>query len=430
MKKIFTWLLLSGVSISSLAQFEFNESFTDGNYTSSPPWGSYSLAHWTVTSHSDVAAGANNSNTLRLNNSSGAGVSYISAQISGSWGLAQEWGFFLGRRAQAYSGTNYTAIWLWANEPDLTSPTISGYRILIGDNSGDQNFFLQEITDNVVTNILVTTNGLAAGLTDFGFLLRVTRSNTGVWKIFTSTLPTANGTGAIATASPNSINANILQGTVTDNTHTSFNYGYIGFTCGYANTAAARTAQEFDQVRFSNTSELIMPVKLDKFEASKESSGVKLTWNSSDETGVKDYEVLRSDNGVQFVDIGTVTADQSRKYSYIDNQSSGSGFYRLRIRDFDGNYKLSHIVSVKAKSVIVIKTTPNPARGIVNIEHPKATSGASLQVTNAAGTVVRKLTIPENAVVSPVDFTSLQSGVYHVVYKAKDQNLTQMVIKQ
>lgn len=426
MRKIFTCLVLLGVSIGGFAQL--NESFADGDFTANPVWGG-STGNWQIVTSSDVAAGATNSNTLRLNAANNSSPSYLSTQIPGTWATAQSWGFWIGRRGQAFTAANHAFIWLWASEGDLTSATIDGYRIRIGDDTGIDQFTLQRVDDGVATDILNTTTGLANSLEDIGFLLRVTRGITGQWEIFTSTLPTVNGTGAIATDVPNSTNANVSHGTVTDNTYAFFNNGFIGFTNVHTNGAAPRVGAEYDQIFFSFTGAAV-PVKLDRFDAAKDGAGVKLTWDASDEQGVAVYEVQRSDNGVQFSAIGNVSADRSRKYAFTDGSSNGSGFYRLKILDYDGNYKMSHIVSVKGKAVAAIKATPNPVRSMLNIEHPKAGTGATIHVSNAAGIMVRKITVAENAVMSPIDFTGLQGGTYHIVFRSKDQVLTQTVLKQ
>ena len=327
-----------------------------------------------------------------------------------------------------FDANNFIYIWLYANESNLTSGTVDGYRIRIGDAVGGDEIVLERVTDGVGTAILTSSGALTNNMTDFGFLLRVTRGTTGQWEIFTSALPTVSGSGATPDQVPNAINANVSQGTTTDNTYSFFNGGYIGFAVAYQNGASPTTAQEFDQIFFSFTG-AALPVKIDKFDAAKDGASVKLTWDASDEQGVSVYEIQRSDNGIQFSAIGTVTATQSKKYSYSDLSTSGNGFYRLRIVDQDGKFKLSHIVSVKSKGITVIKATPNPVKSILNVEHPKAAAGATIQISNGAGVVVKRVLVPENAVLSPVDFTGLQGGLYHVVYRSKDQVLSQTVVK-
>lgn len=254
-KRYFLMLVFMVVgTVVVLPQVDTLDSFTDGNFTSTPVWGGDTGA-WTIVASSDVAAGATGSNTLRLNFTTGsAGTQYLSTQIS-TWGDEQAWGFFVGRRAQAFTGSNQMIIWLYANESNLESATVDGYRIVIGDDTGNDEIVLQYILNGAVSATVITSSGaITNGLTDIGFLLRVTRSSSGVWTMYTSTLPTASGTGAVATDIPNSSNANVNQGSATNNTLVPAADGYFGVVAVHTSGTNARFTVELDQVLFTATS--------------------------------------------------------------------------------------------------------------------------------------------------------------------------------
>ena len=103
------------------------DSYIDGDFTASPVWGG-STTEWTIVANSDAAAGATGSNTLRLNAPPVAQIDYLSSQVA-IWGDAQEWAFFVGRRAQAFTAANQMYIWLYVNESTLTNATVDGCRI-------------------------------------------------------------------------------------------------------------------------------------------------------------------------------------------------------------------------------------------------------------------------------------------------------------
>jgi hypothetical protein len=252
MKKLITFLMVAVcfVLLGKTADAQtLYDSFSDGEFTSSPVWGGNTTL-WTVVANSDVSSGATGSQTLRLN-TSGASTDYLSSQIS-SWGTSQEWGFFMGRRAQAYTAANQQYFWLYANESTLNNGTVDGYRIAIGDDSGVDNLRLEYIVNGAVSSTVITSSGgTTNAITDIGFLVRVTRSNTGAWEIFTSTLPTTNGTGAIASDVPNSTNAPTSQGTGTNNTLVPSASGYIGVAALHSSGANAIVASEFDQIYFT-----------------------------------------------------------------------------------------------------------------------------------------------------------------------------------
>ncbi|MBI3193367.1 MAG: S8 family serine peptidase, partial [Ignavibacteriae bacterium] len=225
------------------------ETFSDGNFTANPAWAG-STTQFSVVTSSDAGAGATNSFTLRLASSASA-TRYLSTQRTASWGTEQSWSFWMGRRAQAATSTNYSVVWLWANESNLTSTTVDGYRILFGDNSGGDNLFLQRVTNGVGTTIMTSTGTTTNGITDYGFMVRVTRTSASFWRIYTSTLPTASGSGAVASSQPTAANTTVSQGTgVTNSTYTTFTNGYFGFAATTTSGSSARQAAEFDQLYF------------------------------------------------------------------------------------------------------------------------------------------------------------------------------------
>ncbi len=65
------------------------DSFSDGDFTSSPIW-SGDTGSWQIVTNSTSAAGASGSNSLRLNHTvSESGTQYLSTQRTQSWGTEQ-----------------------------------------------------------------------------------------------------------------------------------------------------------------------------------------------------------------------------------------------------------------------------------------------------------------------------------------------------
>ncbi|HEY0676925.1 MAG TPA: T9SS type A sorting domain-containing protein [Chitinophagaceae bacterium] len=208
---------------------------------------------------------------------------------------------------------------------------------------------------------------------------------------------------------------------------TSVRYEFIFDT---QNGAAGDGVIVFDN--FANGGSAIsLPVKLDNFEAAKEGSAIKLSWQSSEEAGVSRYEIQRSADGINFQTIGTVSAANMRSYTYVDVlPSSANNFYRLRIVDLDNVYRISHIVSVKSKVSMNIEAYPNPVRDRMIVQHPKAISGTRLQLVNLSGQVLKDVQIPANAVVTPLDLTGFKSGTYYIVFRSGAENFSQRITKQ
>ncbi len=246
-----------GVNYRAYFEYDINDSFSDSNF-STPTWGGDN-ANFTVAANSTTSgltgSEAARTHTAKLNVSSTAGSDYISTQIA-TWDAQQEWYFWVGRDGTGgapsdLDANNQQAIYLYANESNLESATVDGYRILLGQ-SGTSFIRLQRIDNGTATTIFTSSTGIPTSLTDYGITFKVTRSQLGVWTVRTSTLPT-NSIDAQATPTPNSCPeslSTVNHGGTTDNTYVPASNGYFGFLAVHDNTAEGGTAAEFDQFRF------------------------------------------------------------------------------------------------------------------------------------------------------------------------------------
>lgn len=219
------------------------DSFTDKNLNAAPAW-SGETTNFRFTNSSTASTGASNSRTVRLKGPANTGGDYISTSNS-IWGATeQHWSFWIGTRSQPLDNNNTVAIWLYANESNLESATVDGYRLIIGDNSGGDEFQLQSVTNGTGTTIL-TSSAITNGLTDIGIAVHVMRATGGVWTLYTSPLPTANGTGQTAHTCAES-SSTVNHGSTTNTTHSLTGTGYFGIRCTHTNSITSRQNVEFD----------------------------------------------------------------------------------------------------------------------------------------------------------------------------------------
>jgi hypothetical protein len=125
-----------------------------------------------------------------------------------------------------------------------------------------------------------------------------------------------------------------------------------------------------------------LPVRLISFAGKATPKGNELNWRTSSEQNFSHYEIEKSANAKIFVKIGTVKGTKNTKetltYSYLDangsgmlpganatNQSTNSGYYRLRMVDLDGTSAYSKIVFLEndLKQSTVGEFYPNPIVG-------------------------------------------------------------------
>lgn len=411
MKKI---LLILGLGLNLCSQAQsFFESFDDGDFTAPLYTWSGTAGSWNVAT---AVAGPNTipSNTLKLN-AAAAGTYYLSTPQS-NWGDFQAWGFWMGRVTNV-NANNYQYFWLWADQADVTSPTINGYRITMDATVGPDEIRLERVNAGVATTIITSSTGVPNGLDDYAFLVRVTRSAANVWTLFTgpdlSTLIVGGGDFPFAVP----FFVSTLQGSATDAapiTIAPLGTAYMGVeaTCGAPGT---RQSAEFDNILFDANGTL--PVTLESFKAVKDANKAKLDWKVGIEDNVRGYEIERSSTGVNFTKIGFVSAKGARNYNFIDEQIlPGQNFYRLKTIDFDTKYAYSYIVSVNGNKGSFVKIFPNPASDRLYIQHTDATSNASIRIINLEGKMMQNVRIAENTVQTVLNIQSIPAGIYHVVY--------------
>lgn len=448
MKKWF-FVLIGFIYIGSLISGqEIIDSFSDGDFTNSPTWGG-NTTDWVVVSNSTSGPNANSSNTLRLNaHISETGSKYLSVQREGSWGTEQSWGFWFGYRSgQTPTASNNVSIWLYANESDLLSATVDGYRISFGDGSGDDDIFLERVDNGVPTVIITSSSAVPNGLSDIAFLVRVTRTSESLWSLYTSVLPTQNGETNAADEIPSSTNTSVAQGTVSDTSYTNFNDGYLGIVANHTSGSTAREAVEFDQLFFDTSADSPLPVELTTFEGEYVNNSVQLNWETATETNNAGFEVQRqnSEHGTQnsewetlYFIVGHGTTNSPKYYSYIDEDLPNTDklFYRLKQIDNDGTYAYSKTVEIDLSGVTSVdeenmqyefaleQNYPNPFNPVttINFTIPNvvdakfaSTTNAVLKVYNLLGQEIRTLVNEAKQAGSyqiQFDASDLPSGIY------------------
>ena len=101
-----------------------------------------------------------------------------------------------------------------------------------------------------------------------------------------------------------------------------------------------------------NLGHIILPVELTMLYGICKNGNVELHWQTATESNNEGFVILRSFDGVNFVEIAEVmgagTSTETINYMYIDeDDKTGMVYYKLRQVDFDGKTKESKIVAVQ-----------------------------------------------------------------------------------
>ena len=177
----------------------------------------------------------------------------------------------------------------------------------------------------------------------------------------------------------------------------------------------------------------VLPVSLLQFNASLQGNNVQTIWSVTAEINVRNYEVQHSINGADFTTFGKVkpfnSGTANREYQVLHaNAPAGKNFYRLKIFDNDGTYKLSPVRLVTVGKGTVVNFYPNPVKNILNISISKQDGKPStIKLLNTYGQHL--LQIPVSGTVQ-FDMSKYASGMYLLQVDDGIKTLTYKIQKQ
>jgi hypothetical protein len=142
---------------------------------------------------------------------------------------------------------------------------------------------------------------------------------------------------------------------------------------------------------------VITPVTFGGISASVASNLVKLNFNIATETNTNSYIIERSANGDAFTEVGTLKANHSVNYSWMDNSPNiGNNFYRIKAVDNNGTFQYSTVVRINVGKVKGgLNVYPNPVKGgQLNVELVGINKGEyKARIYNMNGNLVHTATI-------------------------------------
>ncbi|MDE3213110.1 MAG: T9SS type A sorting domain-containing protein [Bacteroidota bacterium] len=169
------------------------------------------------------------------------------------------------------------------------------------------------------------------------------------------------------------------------------------------------------------------PVILSAFNVQTVDDQVLVTWQTQQEFNSDAFQIERSTDGANFIQIGEVSAagnsGVAHNYSFTDGTLTGSGtfYYRLKMVDIDGTYSYSTIHSISAGAPLnSYSVFPNPVPAgnkitIHNLTGPSVIrvfdlSGRMLNSFNASNTRQSEINIKEPGTYL-IQITDMASGV-------------------
>ncbi len=159
----------------------------------------------------------------------------------------------------------------------------------------------------------------------------------------------------------------------------------------------------------------VLPLQLVSFIAKKNGKRNLLQWNTANITNVDHFAVQRSNNGREYISLGTVRAS-SDTYQFEDGQPLQSiNYYRLKMIDKDGTIEYSPVRTVNNSSHFIVNIYPNPVTNKLQLQiESDEQSQLQAQIVSTAGNSLysAKWNLNEGTTLKTVNISILKNGYY------------------
>ncbi len=198
----------------------------------------------------------------------------------------------------------------------------------------------------------------------------------------------------------------------------SGNFGWV-LIC---NEAAVGTARKFgskenatlaNRPSLSVTYTTVVPVELTYFKVQAKNNIGYLEWETSSETNNRFFEMMHSNNGLNFSSIGRIngrtnsTTTQHYKFTH-HYLSPGYHFYKLMQVDIGGRQRFSAIEKIYSHPAVAVFS--NPVNKAIQIQAAENLKGMRYRIFNAVGQIVLE-GILLNAT---IETHALKPGIYYL----------------
>ena len=174
---------------------------------------------------------------------------------------------------------------------------------------------------------------------------------------------------------------------------------------------------------------VVMPVELINFNAELINKSTVLSWETANEINVNNYTVQASIDAIHFKDIGTVIASNKKQYYFTDfNPANGFNYYRLKIVEDNGSYKLSEIKAVSLlNNEAKVTLFPNPVQQFLTVSLKQNNySNTEIVLVDITGRIIK--TTKAFSPVTTINLQNIEKGIYIIQIKDNGQILSNQKI--
>ena len=186
----------------------------------------------------------------------------------------------------------------------------------------------------------------------------------------------------------------------------------------------------------SNT--VVLPVQLVAFSGKANGVANDLTWQVAEQNGIKQYNIERSEDGLQdWQTIGSVAPQKSQtaNYDFTDKQPLPVNYYRLKIVEQEATVHYSKVIVIDRQKfkLSVTRLFPNPVENTLQIAFDGAQNGnVSVVVRDLLGRILISKNINSQLGKNNinVDVSQLPSATYVLFISDGKKQVTEKFVKK
>jgi hypothetical protein len=177
-----------------------------------------------------------------------------------------------------------------------------------------------------------------------------------------------------------------------------------------------------------------LPLTWGSFTVTPVDGQATLAWSTLQESNTANFIIQRSEDGSTFTTIGTVKASgnttQPTNYGFTDPSPALTGidYYRLQEVDLDGHssYSQIRVTSFGKESSVVVQTSPNPVKDLLNIT--ALADNITIVINDMNGRILRTLHYDQGFY--QTSFHDFPAGTYQVnIYKQQQKIDSRLLLK-
>ena len=185
---------------------------------------------------------------------------------------------------------------------------------------------------------------------------------------------------------------------------------------------------------------LPLPLHLLDFTVAKRTGDALVQWTTSKEINSRDFVVQRSDDGQNFVTIGTISATGNSiyksTYQFVDAGINGITkprvYYRLQERGKDGSSTYSKVITLvlSGKNLFTIKALGNPVKDVLPVQISSANDKITLRIIDAGGKLMSIQQTITGSGLATLSLNGLKSGTYILVAESMNERRIVRFVKE